>query len=334
MKRANDLYRWIAEPENLRLAFWKAQRGKGHRPEVQAFRAELEKRLQEMREALQDRAVPVGDYHYFTVRDPKERQICAAAFRERVLHHAILNVCEPIFERYAIDDTYACRPGKGTHRAVVRAQYFARRFPFCVKMDIARYFDSIDHGVLLCRLERLFKDRDLVWLFERILMSYQTASGKGLPIGNLTSQHFANLYLGALDHHVKEGCRVKGYLRYMDDFLGFGESKEQVRCLLSGIRAFVQEELLLQLRDGVEKKPCAAGVSFLGYRVFPHRTGLTRRSRRRFADKLRAYETEFAEGRWGEAELARRMQAVVGFTEWADAVGFRRKVIAELGVWS
>lgn len=334
MKRVNNLYDGIAERENLRVAFWKAQRGKRHRPEVQAFRSDLDRRLRELREALLSEAVPVGDYHYFRVRDPKERRICAASFSERVLHHGILNLCEPVFERFAIGDTYACRPGKGTHRAVQRAQVFAKRVPFVLKMDIARYFDSVDHGVLLGLLERLFKDRRLLSLMERIIRSYETRAGKGLPIGNLTSQHFANYYLGALDHYLKEVLRIRGYLRYMDDFLAFGQTAQEMTRLLSQIREFLNERVLLDLKQGVEKRRSMTGITFLGYRVFPQRILLSRRSRRRFVNKFRTYEKWAAEGALTECELARRMQAAIAFTEWADAAGFRRKVIHEFGVWS
>ena len=332
MRRENNLYPKIAEPENLRLAFWKAQRGKRHRPDVQAFRADLDLNLDRLRSTLLDESLSLGVYHYFTVRDPKVRQICAASFHDRVLHHAVMNVCEPVFERYAITDTYACRPGKGTHRAVARAQEFARRFPFLLRMDISRYFDNIDHRVLMRLLARRFKDRQLLRLFDRILETYQTRCGKGLPIGNLTSQHFANYYLGALDHHVKEVLQVRGYLRYMDDFMLFGKTRHEMRRRLADIREFLSNELSLELKDGVQLKATHSGVSFLGFRVFPFRTGLTSRSRRRFVTKLRLYEEEFLSGKLSENDLSRRMQAAVGFTEWADAAGFRRRVIAEYGV--
>jgi retron-type reverse transcriptase len=334
MKRTGDLYVRIADSENLRLAFWKAQKGKKDRQEVQEYRQQLEENLQTLRASLLNRDVPVGDYRYFTVRDPKERRICAASFRERVLHHAMMNLCEPVFERYAIHDTYACRPGKGTHRAVTRAREFGKRFRFCLKMDIAGCFDSIDHEVLMRMLARLFKDRELLNLFEHILASYQTAPGKGLPIGNLTSQHFANFYLGRLDHFVKETLRTKGYLRYMDDFLAFGNSPEELKVLLSRIRDYLDDELHLELKKGIQLKPSKAGVSFLGYRLFPDRIGLTRRSRQRFIDKLRLYEGDYLRGALPESELSRRMQSVIAFTEWADASGFRCSALSKYGVLS
>jgi len=331
VKRTGDLYWRIAEPENLRLAFWKAQKGKQDRPEIQEYRDHLEENLDELRGSILDRDVRIGDYRYFTVRDPKTRQICAAPFNERVLHHAIMNLCEPVFERYAIDDTYACRPGKGTHRAMLRAREFAGRFPFCLKMDIAHYFGSIDHGVLMALLERRFKDSDLLALFVTILASFEADPGKGLPIGNLTSQHFANFYLGWFDHFVKEQLRIKGYVRYMDDFLVFGRNRQELRAGLEVIRAFLAEELGLRLKEGVQLKPSRAGVSFLGYRVFPDKVSLTRRSRERFIMRFQKYEGQLADGVLSETEAARRMQAVIGFTEWADAAGFRRAALKKYG---
>ncbi len=290
MKRAGGLYPLICGLKNLQLAFWKAQRGKRAKSDVQLYRDNLQMELAALGRELRTGAISVGDYHYFMVHDPKERRICAASFRERVLHHAIMNVCEPVFERYAVYDTYACRPGKGSHRAVLRARQFSGRHAWCMKMDIAKYYDTIDHGRLILLLSRRFKDRQLLKLFSDIIGSYESAPGKGLPIGNLTSQHFANYYLGPLDHYLLETLGVKGYVRYMDDMLVWGASRGELRETLMRIRTYLCDELLLHLKDATEIKPCAAGVNFLGFRVFPGRIRLGRRARRRFAEKLRQYE--------------------------------------------
>jgi len=188
MKRVGNLYARIADPDNLRLAFWKASRGKRHKPDAARFRENLGAELGALRRDLLAGAVSVGDYHYFTIRDPKERTICAAPFRERVLHHAVLNLCEPVFEAYQIHASYACRPGKGVHAAVARARGHARAHPWHLKLDVRQYFASIDHGVLLGLLARRFKDHRLLDLFAHIIASYTAAPGKGVPIGNLTSQ--------------------------------------------------------------------------------------------------------------------------------------------------
>jgi hypothetical protein len=179
MKRAGDLYDRIAEPENLRLAFLKAVRGKRGKAEVIEYAAHLDDHLRLLRDQLLARKVDVGHYHFFTVHDPKERVICAASFPERVLHHVIMNVCEPVLERYAISDSYACRTGKGMHAAVLRAQAFARRFPWHLKLDIRKYFDSIPHETLLALLERRFKDKAVLDLFACIVAIYDSTRTDG-----------------------------------------------------------------------------------------------------------------------------------------------------------
>lgn len=213
MKRVGNLYLKIAEPQNLRLAFVKAAKGKQARTEVVEYRERLEENLALLRNQLLEGRVELGCYRFFYVHDPKKRLICAASFAERVLHHAVMNLCEPVFEAYSIDDSFACRRGKGQQRAINRAQQFARRYPWYLKLDIARYFDSIDHDVVEGLLQRRFKDNSLLQLFSQILNSYAATPGKGLPIGNLISQHLANNYLGFFDHWVKQERRVKGYVR-------------------------------------------------------------------------------------------------------------------------
>ena len=337
MKRANNLCPRILSHANLELAFWKAQRGKGPKSDIAMFRARLDRELALLLEELSNHSITFGDYRFFTIRDPKERRICAAAFRERVLHHAIMNVCEPVLERYAIFDSYACRKGKGLYKALSRAQQFARRYAWFLKLDIKSYYDSIDHEVLLDQLGRLFKERDLMELFAKIVKSHSSQNdsakrhnaARGLPIGNLTSQHFANLYLGKFDHFVKEELRVRGYVRYMDDFVIFGDSKANLRCVLAKAREFLSSRRQLSLRADVRLGPTARGFDFLGYRLFPDRIRLARRSKKRYARKLRDYEWRFQMGEFDEATLARRVECLTAFTRHADSIEFRRVLLAK-----
>jgi retron-type reverse transcriptase len=219
----------IADPGNLRLAFWKASKGKRAKADCRAFQESLDTNLGALRAELLAGQVRVGNYHYFTIHDPKERTICAAQFRERVLHHALMNVCEPVLERAAVFDSYACRRGKGQLAAVRRAESYARRYGWFLKLDVRKYFDSVDHTVLRRLLRQKFKDAVVLALFDQVLASYQTAPGSGLPIGNLTSQHFANFYLAPLDRFIKEHLRRGAYVRYMDDFVVWGESGTDLR---------------------------------------------------------------------------------------------------------
>jgi len=329
MKRVGNLYLTIAEPDNLRLAFVKASIGKQDRREVVAFRENLDQNLANLHHHLLSGDVHVGDYRIFTVHDPKERLICAASFRERVLHHAIMNICEPVLDRYAIYDSWACRTGKGQRAAVERAGEFAGHYQWYLKLDIRKYFDSIDHETLLELLSRRFKDDELLDLFRRIIATYSTEPGKGLPIGNLVSQHLANFYLGLLDHWIREERRISGYLRYMDDFALFSDSRETLKIELAEITLFLKECLRLNLKDNIQLNRTACGVPFLGMRVYPHTVRLSPRSRNRFSRKLREYEKRSAMGEWSERELAERVNSLVEFTRIADSHGFRNDVISE-----
>lgn len=343
MKRAANLYPLIAEPDNLRLAFIKSIRGKRGKADVIAYTANLDRNLGLLRDQLLSGNMDIGHYHFFTVHDPKERVICAASFPERVLHHAVMNICEPVLERYAIHDSFACRQGKGMHAAVRRAQAFSRSHGWYLKLDIRKYFDSIDHEVVQELLERRFKDRDVLGLFSRILESYRSGEsfvvpasagiiGKGLPIGNLISQHLANFYLGHLDHFIKETLQVRGYVRYMDDFVLWSNDKAVLRDHLDAIRGFLKSDLKLELKDNVQINRSASGLPFLGYRVFADRISLGPRARRRFSRKLRGYEQEWVGGEWTEADLARHMEALLSYVRFADSRSLLRQIVNRFSV--
>jgi RNA-directed DNA polymerase len=210
MRRVANLFDQIPEPENLRRAFHKAGRGRRGQAVVRQFAASLDQRIAVMSAAIRGGTFPVGRFQQFVIRDPKERVITAPCFDERVLHHGIMNVCEPVLDRWLIDDTFACRTRKGREAAILRAQHFTRDNGWFLKLDARKYFDSVPHAKLLVFLERRFKDRRLLELLHRIVAAYRGELGIGLPIGSLTSQHFANFYLGWLDRYVKENLRLGG----------------------------------------------------------------------------------------------------------------------------
>ena len=332
MKRHGHLMTQIAAAENLRLAFWKAAKGKRGKADCRAFQARLDENLATLGAELLAGDVPVGDYHYFTVRDPKERLICAATFRERVLHHALMNVCEPVLERAAVFDSYACRKGKGRVRAVARAQGYARTHRWFLKMDIRKYFDSIHQATLRELLGRKFKDPVLLGVFDHILASYHTTPGRGLPIGNLTSQHFANFYLSPLDRFLKESLGRRAYVRYMDDFVVWGESGSELRAIYEQVQRFVALELKLELKGNTAINRTTFGMDFLGYRLFPGTVRLARRSKVRFTRKLRRYEAAERCGRWTELKLQQRMQALLAFVMPAESGAFRRNLMERIGL--
>ncbi len=329
MKRVSALYHNISSYDNLCVAYYKAVRGKQNRSEVVRFRNEFEANIQILRKQLIEKRLDIGEYRFFTVRDPKPRDICAASFKERVLHHAIMNVCGDVLDSYAIYDSYACRKGKGVPMALARAQKFARQYTWYLKLDVRKYFDSIDHEIVLELLKRHFKDRDLLALFAKLLDTYHTDKGKGLPIGNLISQHLANFYLGCFDHWVKEVRMIKGYVRYMDDSILFGVSKSDLKAEYFQVMGFLEDELKLKLKDNFQLNKCRYGIPFLGYRVFPEKILLSPRSRRRFSQKFRKYENRWKSGAWNIDELVLHMEPLIEFTRQADTHNFRRGIIQD-----
>ena len=323
MKREGNLIEKIADPGNLRLAFWKARKGKEGKADVEQYRGELDRNLIRLRDELLTGNVHVGDYFYFTIRDPKERRICAAAFPERVLHHALMNVCHPVFERFQTDDSYATRIGKGQYAALERAKEHTRRYRWFCKLDVRKFFDSIDHEALYMRLCRKFKDPVLLGLFRQIIDSYEVSPGCGLPIGNLTSQYFANYYMAYADHYVREQLHIPAYVRYMDDMVLWHNDKEELLRITRLLTAFIGDELRMTLKVECVNST-GKGVPFLGYVLFPATVRLNKNSKKRFIRKYKRYEDKLQRGIWSAAEYALHVQPLVAFTRFADARGFRR----------
>jgi len=314
MKRIGNLFERVVERDNLRLAVGKAMRGKRDRPEVVEFLQSLDRRLEEMAEQIRAGTFPLGRYRQFIRFDPKERIITAPCFAERVLHHAVINVCEPAFERWLIADTFACRLGKGRLAALERGRQFARRFPFFLKLDIRKYFDSVPHDRLLELLARRFKDRPLLDLCARIVRSFRGGMGRGLPIGSLTSQHFANFYLGWFDRFVKERLRIRGYVRYMDDTALWADSKVELSEALRASEMFLRDELRLTLKPTPYVNRVEHGMNFLGCRLYRWHMILNRRSRRRYRRRLAWLERCHESGHLTERQLQDRASAMTAFT--------------------
>jgi hypothetical protein len=269
-----------------------------------------------------------GPYRVFEVYEPKPRQICASDIRDRVAHHAICNLLDPIFERRMIADSFACRIGKGTHRAIARAREFSRRHEYFLQCDVRKYFASIEHAALKELLRRILKDARLLDLLDRIIDHPLPGSepGRGLPIGNLTSQYFANLYLGELDHFVKERLGVRGFVRYMDDWLSFGDEKPMLHETLAATREFLDARLKLGLKEeAVRIAPVRTGISFLGFRVFPGTIRLCGDKWSRFRRRARNLEMAYMTGEIDEQTLARSVSSMTGHLLRADTLSARRR---------
>lgn len=334
MNRAGGMMERIVTWDNLRLAYLKARRGKSESREVREFTADCQNQLLLLSEELRSGVIKVGNWRQFVIHDPKERLITAPCFRERVLHHAIMNQCEPVFERTHIHDCYACRQGKGRIKAIERATLFCQRHEFFLKFDIRRYFDSIVHEILLKGLARRFKDRMLLGLFRQIVEAYEVTEGRGLPIGSLTSQHFANDYLAGLDRLVKEQLRVPAWVRYMDDCVVWGDSSQELKQWLTTIKQWLGQERELSLKPEPYINRTRLGIDFLGCRVYPWGRILNRRSKKRYRRKMKALEWNFLAGRIGESELRHRSQSLTSFTVAGGTKSwhFRQAVLNSLPV--
>lgn len=340
------MYQELSAWDNLLLAYRLAAKGKRGHPNVAVFEYRLEDSLLQLREELQTRTYRPAAYTSFFIHEPKRRLISAAPFRDRVIHHALCNVIGPIFERIFIADSYANRVGKGTHRALDRAQKLARRFPYVMQCDIRQFFPSIDHAILQEILARKIKDSDILWLIDRIVASgigvlkeqykmvyfpgddlFAVNRPRGLPIGNLTSQFWANCYLNPFDHFVKRELRCQGYVRYVDDFLVFGQDKQTLWAWKEMIRARLAC-LRLTVHHGAHPRPVTEGIPFLGFVVYPGRRRLKRRKGIWYRRRLRGLVSAW---RVREIPLKRLGASVRGWlnhTRYGNTVGLRKAVLS------
>lgn len=279
-----------------------------------------------------DLSFSTGIFHVFQVYDPKERTIHAARFPERVFHHALMNYCEPVLEKKAIFHSYACRKGKGRLKAITAAENAARGNAWFLKLDIRKYFESISHEILLVMLQRIFKDSVVMHWLEKMIRGHRTAAGKGLPIGSLTSQHLANFYLNALDRFCQAHPHVRAYVRYMDDFVCWGNDRDELSQLGRAVETFLSTKLDLHLKHPPCIQPVSRGMDYLGYRIYPNRTTLSRRSKVRYARRLRLLDKLHAEGRLDSLALQQRLTAITAFVMPVRCYQLRKSVMIRL--WS
>ena len=336
-----ELYAW----DNLLLAYHRASKGKRGQPNVAAFEHRLEDNLLDLQVELRSHTYRPGPYNSFYIHEPKRRLISAAPFRDRVVHHALCNLIEPIFERTFIADSYANRVGKGTHCALNRAQELARCYPYVLQCDIRQFFPSIDHAILYGILARKLPDPDVLWLIEGILDSgrgvlseeyemvyfhgddlFAVNRPRGLPIGNLTSQFWANVYLNPFDHFVKRTLHCQGYIRYVDDFLLFAAEKatlwrwkEAVQTRLAQVRLTIHPE--------THPHPVTEGIPFLGFTIFPQRRRLKRRKGLHFQRKLRGLMAAHRAGEMPLARVTASVQGWVNHVRYGNTVGLRKAVL-------
>lgn len=325
MKRSKVTIEAVADWQTLCWAAHRAAQGKRDRQQVEQFFADFDCQILRLREGILSGAVFVGETTEFQIFDPKPRTIHAPVFRERVLHHAVMRHVGPVLDRTLVDDTFACRIGKGSIAAVQRAQQHSRRFPWYAKIDVSKYFPSIDHARLCGLLEGKFKDRRLLRLLGAIIDAHHHVPGVGLPIGALTSQQFANFYLNSLDRFLLENPAVRGIVRYMDDTVFWCESKHEARMMVESVGEFLEDRLRLQLHPRRQINRSSHGVTVCGFRVFPGCIRLTQRRRRLYAAGRDRWEKRFAAGSISAEQLQSGYAATLGIVLHADSLTWRRQ---------
>lgn len=329
-----SLYERITSAESLFSAFYEFSRGKRYKNGVPGFEYDLERNIFELRRQLRSFTYEPLAPKVFMVYEPKPRFIQAACVRDRIVHHALVRAINPFFEPGFIYDSYACRKGKGALNAVKRLEDFwiresrnySRKIYF-LKADIRKYFDSIDHNVLLGIIRKKIDCPRTIWLIKKILKwqavnckGIKIEEGRGLPIGNLTSQLFANVYLNELDQFAKHKLKVKFYIRYVDDFIAVSQDRQYLCSLIEPIEDFLRQGLKLELHP-VKRKifSSRAGVDFLGYFIRPYYKTLRFGNVKRFLNKINRYKEM---GKWLEKK-EKSLAAWFGYAGQADTYNLR-----------
>ena len=338
MKKIENIYEKICSVENLYAAAAMAAKGRRYRDSTADFTFRLEAEINRLKRELENGTYRHGAYRVFVIHDPKERLISAAPFRDRVVHHAVHDVIEPLLDRTFIYDSYACRKTKGTHKAVDRAQSFLRLNKFCLHCDVKKYFQSIDHNILKGVLARCIGDAKTLALLDTIIDSSaylaDVSAGSriaGLPIGNLTSQFFANLYLNELDYYVKVSLGRRYYLRYMDDFLVFGDDRDALEEIKDRIREFLRNKLNVALHEGKSQVfATRRGIKFLGFRIYGDFRRLATGNVKRFKRRLKRLHYLLEKGETGREKVRDSVRCWTAHSLYANTHGLRSRMVVDL----
>lgn len=345
MKRYGNLWEQVIVFDNLLQAARQAQKGKRFRENVLVFNYNLERELPQLQADLRQQIYQPGAYRTFQIYEPKPRLISAAPYRDRVVHHALCNIIVPIFERTFINDSYANRVGFGTHRALKRFVDFARNSRYVLQCDVRKYFPSLDHEILKTLIRRKIKCPDTLWLIETIIDSSNEqervidhfpgddlitplARRRGLPIGNLTSQFFANVYLNGFDHFVKETLNAERYVRYVDDFCLFSDDWQFLADARSQIESYL---VTLRLKIHPVKSQqfeTRHGATFLGFRVLPDRIRVRTENLRRARRRLRRLRTGYRTGTITQSQLNQSLQSWFAHLEQGDTWQLKQMILA------
>lgn len=329
----NNLFNEIISLENLFLAWDNFKRGKSSRIDIQAFEMELEENIFALHEKLKNFSYKHGGYSLIRVYDTKPRKIHKAKIIDRLVHQAIFQVVYPIFDKMFIYDSYSCRNDKGTHRAVFRLHDFIRKGTgnynkklYFLKFDITKYFNNIDHNILLALVGKEIGCKRSLTLIEEIINSFNSRTGKGIPLGNITSQLFANIYLHELDFLIKHKLKVKYYIRYCDDFIILHRDMQFLVKIYKLVEDYLKEYLRLRLKIKLDIKKVNQGIDFLGYVTFPKYRLIKSRTKNRMFNNINKRKQEYLSGRIDKEKFNSCIQSYLGLIKHCKGYNLEKKI--------
>jgi len=344
MKTHNQIYKKMYSLENINFSYKKARKGKSKEDYVKNFEQNLEENLKNLQYELILKTYKPHGLRRFIVRDPKTRTIHSSLFIDRIVHHIIVHILEPIFEKVFIYDSFASREDKGTHLAIKRFCEFMRRVSqngrlvknafnnnqiigYCLKADIKSYFDNVDHEILINIIKKKINDEEAIKLIRKVLYNFKGKDeGKGMPLGNYTSQFFANVYLNELDYFIKHELKVKYYIRYVDDFVILHKSKKRLNYLKNRIEGYLFNRLKLKLHPTKSKiLPLRNGITFLGYRIFYHYKLLIKRNMKFAKRKIIMLKNKELD----EQKFIEFFKGWEGYAKWANTYNLRKRLLLE-----
>ncbi|MFH1972256.1 MAG: reverse transcriptase domain-containing protein [archaeon] len=335
-----DLWQELCSIQNLKLAFKRARKNKTTKDYVIEFKRNLKNNLSLLHSELIFHIYRPKPLVNFIIRDPKTRKISKSIFRDRVIHHALYSIIAPIFEKGFILDSYANQINKGSLKAIERFDYFKRKVTnnniskaYVLKADIKKYFENINHKILFEIIQKKIKDSRVLWLIKIILQNPIGGRGrteKSMPLGNLTSQFFANLYLNELDSFVKHKLKVKYYIRYVDDFVILDKSKESLENYKEKIESFLMNKLDIELHpDKTKIFPLQGGTDFLGFKIFPNHKIIQKKNKRRFKSKFKLYTIKYKKGVIEYDKIYDFLEGWLAYSKHADTYKFRKGILTE-----
>lgn len=335
-KKLTDSYEELYSYENLKLAFKNARKGKTQKSYVLEFEKKLKENILQLKIELLMQIYKPQPLKNFILHDPKTRKISKSSFRDRVVHHAICNIIEPVFEKQFIHDSYANRIGKGTFNAIKRFDKFKRKVSknntircYVLKADVKHYFETVNHRILLKLLKKRVKNERILWLIKIILANYKTElPGRGMPLGNLTSQFFANIYLNELDQYVKHKLKAKHYIRYVDDFVILHQSRKLLEEYKLKINQLLQKQLDLELHpEKSQVLKLEKGIGFLGFRIFYHHKLIRKKNIKKFELRLEKIKRLYMEGKTDREKIIERFEGWLAYVSHGNTYKYQKKII-------